>query len=231
MKNLILSLLVSMLTACGGAEFTGEELSPSLAGEAGEAPVAMAGSGSSVGGSASTGGSSVATGGSSAGQHAGGKGSSAGAAPAACEFDPALLVEAMPKTLVWQDMIATNAEACVTCRKSPCETINVISWGVPNLQQDGSYTFYPNIDWPMISLSTGVNDGMCTMVEQCGSKLTALTVVVFVQNGKIVQAKTGAVFQENDCTGRAGLGSSMWRPDLERELSDAVSGLEFGCAE
>ena len=234
MKNLILILATMMLTACGGAEFTGEELSPSLAGEAGEAPAA-AGSGAGVGGSGGTSGGSVAMGGGAAGQAAGGKGGSAGSAPVACEFDPAMLAPALPTEIDLGDFSYTSGDLCVSCRDGSCGTMRVISWGEPIIDDQGRWQYRPNTEQEMVSLAFGANDGMCTEEEQCGTKPNMPTLVITTEqrNGSwvVASAELWITFYDNACVNaHAGGGFlSDMSTTVSRNVAKALNGRQLPC--
>ncbi len=230
MRNSILVVLVLLLNACGGEAFSAEfdSVGDDSGGEAGEAPVTAAG-GSATAGTSSTGG--VA-----AGQHAGGSaavaGSAAGgAAPGACDVDIEKITAALPMQIVWKDFINTNQDLCVWCRDEPCETIKVISWGVPTLQ-DGQYVYLPNTDLPMIPMNIGVNDGACTKTSECGAKLNSLSLAVTVDETKhvVVSAHGGVVFQDNMCITTSGVNTGQMALDLGQEMADSLKGLKIPCA-
>lgn len=219
MKNLILALMVTLLTACGGAEFNADT-DVSLAGEGGE-PAAPAGSSSGGGGSG------------------GGKGGAApvaGSAPTSCEFDPALMMAALPKELDLGDFTFTSGDLCVTCRDTPCRKVAVISWGVPAYDETAGWIIRPNVDTTMVSLNIGANDGSCTMEKSCGTKPDQPAVVLTVKrdgSGWIVDtAQFSMTFYGNACTNEFSSGNYLGEltKAVNATVSATLKSLKFPCA-
>src|SRR5882672_3602424 len=223
-KTLSLVLVALLLMACGGSPFEGT--SEPLAGaggdgsEAGTAAATAGGSEALIGGSGNAaGGSSAATAGSGhggrpsggAGAGTGGVGSGGGGTPAACEFDVTQLTASLPSTVTWEDFIYTDGALCVTCRDKPCGTIHVISWGVPQLLEDGRYLYLPNAEMPMIAMNLGANDGACTTSTVCGIKMSVEGLQVAVeQRGSwvITQADSAVAAAGNMCASSAGFSNT-----------------------
>ncbi len=230
MKHLLTLILVALCAACGGAEFSSAE-SFGAAGEdssAGTGSVTVtAGSGTGGAGGAPQGGSSTGGSGASA---ATGAGSVHGGSSAACDPDLSTIAAVLPKQITWSEMRATSGQVCVACHNSPCQAIDVVSWGEPEVQADGSIVLRPNTSWPMVDIDVGVNDGVCTAESSCGSKLTSLMVFLTVEESFVTEARAVVVFQGNACLERAGADPSMWSQDLESEIANAITGLHFGCA-
>lgn len=225
MKNLILVLMVTVLTACGGAEFSAQ-FDDSIAGEGGE-PVASAGSATS--GGSSSAGSGGAAGGSTAGKPAmGGSSGSAsvgGAASVACEFDPAMLTAALPTEIDLGDFSYTSGELCVACRESPCGKMPVISWGVPTYDQDRGWIYRPNSGKDMVPLVFGNNDGVCSKTEECGTKPDMPLLIVQVERSEDGWEISSATFQltffGNACVNNHAGGGFL--SDLSKAVDQTVS--------
>jgi len=237
MRNIILAILASLLTACGGAEFSAD--ADAFGGDAGASDVTVGGGTVTVtggsAGSVSAGGSS-STGGKPVGAAGAPQAGSGGTAPATCEFDPAKLTALLPKTIVWKDFLYTEGDLCVTCRDKPCATINVTAWGVPELfTETGEYRYVPNIAMPVAPLSIGTNDGACTPKNtDCGIHVT-------VDNFKFIPVWTGdswklsliqvqASGSGNVCLADANFtGGYALQSDIEQEFTAALSGLKIPC--
>ena len=233
MKHLLTLILVALSTACGGAEFSSYE-APGAGGDdssAGTGSVTVTGGGGAGGTQAAGGKPSV--GGSSAAAGSGATGG--GAAPAACEFDPATLVAALPTSFAWQDFQYTAGDSCSRCVHSPCETFQ-FTWGTPTLNEDGSFTFLPNTTQPMVMMSFGANDGVCATNKTCGLKSSEPNVRLTVEptsgGWKISSVQFTMTFAENLCVSQAAQGSSpasQMHLQLDRDFSASLKGLVLPC--
>ncbi len=231
MKKLTLALVTLLTVACGGAPFSAT--TDALGGDAGAPDILEAGAPSASrsgaptqggGGSSATAGTSTAGKPTSGGAPSGGAGAGgAGGAPVStCDFDEAKLTSALPKSFVWQDFIYTNGEFCVTCRDTPCDTVNVISWGVPVAgENENEFIYYPNTDKPMVSVELGANDGACTAEKSCGAKLDMSTV-------KIVTERSGSGWSVTIVEVSAGGGSTCLAMDPHGSGAGIAIGTDFG---
>ncbi len=132
--------------------------------------------------------------------------------------------------IVWKDFINTNQDLCVWCRDEPCETIKVISWGVPTRDIDGSYIFLPSIEKPMVSVNVGITgNGTCTKTSECGAKLDSIAMVFTIEGGAIKSTKGSANFQDNMCTQTARVNTGAMGADLGDEISTVAQGLKIPC--
>jgi len=245
MKYLILSLA---LVACGGGDpFSAAEFSDAGAGGdsavagtvamAGDTSTASAGGGSHAGGSASagksSGGSSSVAGKPSTGGTSAAGGAAGGSPSVSCDFDPEALTAALPTSLVWQDYIYTNGDLCETCRDKPCAVIKVISWGVPQVQKDGSYLYLPNTDAPMAPINYGVNDGSCTKSVECGVKGGSPSVQVSVARSadgwRVSAVKAGAGWGGSACNERIDMNTNPMGMDFSSEIEGQLISIEMPC--
>jgi len=237
MRNIILAILASLLTACGGAEFSAD--ADAFGGDAGASDVTVGGGTVTVtggsAGSVSAGGSS-STGGKPVGAAGAPQAGSGGTAPATCEFDPVKLTALLPKTIVWKDFLYTEGDLCVTCRDKPCVTIDVTSWGSPELYPPtGQYRYIPNIAMPVAPLSIGTNDGACTPQNtDCGIKVT-ISVVQFVPEWSGDHWDLSMLNVQGGGSGNACLADSKFSNsyavlnDLQQEFAATLSGLKIPC--
>lgn len=232
MKHLMLILLVSLSVACGGESFEVTELDAvgGDAAAAGEAPLVTA----ATGGSTSTGGKPASGGSAAAGAPvagaAGGAGMNTGGAPQQqCDLDPTLIAAVLPQQIVWQDAIHAAGDECITCRDATCATIDIAAWGTPTDNGDGSYTFVPNAERPMVPFSVGVNDGMCTEERVCGIKIYDLAVTVRAELHAgawvISKATVQPYFQANSCA----TAPVSFADDMSAEFTKATNGLKIPC--
>jgi len=239
MTKLIPLILAALsLVACGGEPFDAANFAATGgdSGEAGAADTAgasSAGSGGAAhtGGSASTAGKTTGGAPSAGGQPMGGTGGT----PASCEFDESKLTAALPMSLVWEDFLFTNGPSCIKCVSAPCDSVNVISWGVPTMSQsENEFVYNPNTDLPMVSVTLGTNDGMCTPEKICGAKLAGISATITIGptvNGfAIVKAVATAQFSSNQCFPGGGAGETgQMGVDLGKEISAALQSLEIPC--
>lgn len=247
-----LILVALSLVACGGEPFGADSAdieqiggadSVAVAGEAGSAVAGDAGE--SYGGTASGGSASAAgrppVGGSApqAGTSMGGSsnaGSGTGGTQATCEFDEAKLAAALPQSFVWEGFTYTSGEFCGRCRDMPCETINVISWGVATMDDGGGYVYSPNADAPMVTMSLGANDGVCAAEKSCGLKLhlgsIRLTVEQTASGWKIATATAYSQSEGNACLDSYPGGGSITSTataDFAKEVEKVLVGREIPC--
>jgi len=260
-KILTLVLLALSLAACGGEPF--DASSEALAGAGGDAPeagsvgVAVGGSAAQTGGSMSaagkpaggsapqggrpsTGGSASAGAG-TAGAPLGGTGGSGsagsttgGTGTVTCDFDVTQLTAALPTTITWQDFTYTEGALCVTCRDKPCGVLHVISWGVPQVLEDGRYQYLPNIERSNLSMNIGTNDGMCTKQTECGINVSLVQLLVTVAQSAgawgITKAEPDVSATSNMCTTSAGFGNTNpASASLQSELAKSLTGLKIPC--
>lgn len=242
-KSITLILVTLSLVACGGEPFTGEGETLAGAGgdgaEAGAVAVVSGGSDAQVGGSTSLAGKPAggSAGSPAAGGRAGGSGSagaSGGSGPVTCEFDVTQLTAALPMTITWDDFIVTDGALCVTCRDKPCGSIKIISWGVPQLLDDGRYSYLPNAEMPMLSMNIGTNDGSCTKSTECGVKMSVASLQITVarqgSSWVIAKAEAGTGALGNQCTESAGFPNPFpASDDLRLEVDGSLSGLKIPC--
>ena len=253
MKYLILSLA---LVACGGGDpFTAAEFSDAGAGgdaavagtvtTAGDSSAAGTVGSSHAGGSASAGKSSggssssagkPSTGGTSAAGGAGGAGGAAGGATSvSCDFDPAALTAALPTSLVWQDYTYTNGDLCETCRDKPCATVSVISWGVPQVQKDGSLLYLPNTNEPMAAINYGANDGSCTKSVECGVKggvgSAQISVARSANGWRVSAVKAEASWGGSACNERIDMNTGPMGVDFSSEIEKQLISIEMPCVQ
>lgn len=247
MRNIILTIMVTLLTACSGAAFEADF--QDLGGDAGAPDVTVGGgtvtagtggrAGVSAGGSSSTGGKtgiagSVASAGSAAGVSGAGTG---GAAPATCDFDPAKLTAALPRSLTWQTFTVASGNVCAYCAYEPCGKLQV-TWGAPTASAAGAeYTSkLTPTGAPQMAVQVAKNDGICAEQLSCLVKPADLSVSFTVaRNGSgwsvtAVAAHVG--FVDDECT--TGLGApgeliGLMAADLGDEISGALKGLKFPC--
>lgn len=240
-KTIALILVALFAVACGGEPFTGAELDAA----GGEVPLAAAGAqdaagapaagsaGAARGGATTSGGSVSGDAGKPTGAGGAGSAGAAGGAAVSCDLDLAKLTAALPKSLTWEDYMYTDASKCTTCRNSPCGVINVISWGVPQAQQDGRLQYLPNTDNPMVSMSFGTNDGACTKQVECGVKFgnpqVLLTVAKDADGWEVSAVEMRATFTGNQCVGDAGGTALPMNDDFDQEAEAALRGLKIPC--
>lgn len=240
LSQVLMWALLLLATACGGAEFSAADASAggdtsdwSMAGSS--ASLSAGSAGAAHGGVSSTAGSGgqPETSGSSAGAASAAGAPDAGA-PAKCEFDPDMITKALPGTFSWEEFVYTNGEACVKCDRDPCQTFAFV-WGVPQLNEDGSYTYLPNTGEPMVNLAVGANDGACAKQSVCGVKSDnpSLSVYVEQQGGSwvITDAKFGMAFFDNACSRAIASVSptgAMFTA-IGAEFSEVLKGRKLGC--
>lgn len=242
MTKTITTILVALFAvACGGEPFSGAELDAA----GGDGPVAVAGAPDAAGGhaagsaGASRGGATSGGSSSSAGKASGGA-ATAGAAtggtgtsPVTCDLDTDRLTAALPTSFVWDDYTYTDGQSCTTCRDSPCDIVSVISWGAPQVTEDGRLQYLPNTDNPMVPMNFGTNDGSCTKQVTCGVKFgnpqLLLTVTKSASGWVVSTVEMLATIVGNQCVGDAGGTTFPMGTDFDREAAAALQGLEIPC--
>jgi len=247
MRNIILVILATLLTACSGEAF--EAQFDSVGGDAGGdagAPDVTAAGGSATAGTASTGGMA-------AGEHAGGSAAgsavmggappvagsaNAGGAGDSCEFDTADLAAVLPSTLTWNSFDLAKNGMCATCAYEPCGELK-LTWGKPVV--DGNVITYqvsyaPNRAAPMTvrvansKTCSTANYGMCDL-----SLTTApMSLTVTRQgNGWVVSKATITVwFADDSCASaidQPGDLAEQLDIDLQSEIAPLLINLKIPC--
>jgi len=240
-KTIPLILVALFSVACGGEAFNAAELDAT----GGDGPVAAAGAPGAAGGPAAvsagapSGGSAVAHGGtvgtggsgsSAAGKPAGG--APQGGAPVTCELDVEKLTAALPTSFVWNSYTYTNGDACTTCRDSPCGNVDVVSWGVPQVLEDGRLQYLPNTSMEDVRVNVGDNDGMCTKQVECkiGSGTPSIILTVANERGWVVsRAEVQSSLGGRACPNAVGFAVIPAGYDLELEMEMSLQGLKIPC--
>lgn len=235
------------LVACGGEPFDADSADIEQMGGADSAAVAGSDTGDARAGYAGTaaGGSSSTAGKPAAGSSPGGSpstggqptaGTGTGGSAPSCEFDETKLTALLPMSFVWESFTYTSGEFCVKCRDMPCDTLNVISWGVPTLDQEGGYTYSPNAEAPMVSVELGVNDGTCASEKSCGVKMYFGSVRFLVAPGgsgwvvsAVMAAPQGTGNACLDSYQGGGSTSSVAGSDFAKEIEASLGNLEIPC--
>lgn len=239
-----LILVALSLVACGGEPFGADSADIEQIGGA-DSTVAGADTGDAgagYGGTAS-GGSSSTAGKPAAGAAPGGS-ASAGGQPTAgtggatpsCEFDEAKLTAALPMSFVWGDFMYTSGEFCGRCLNTPCAALDVISWGVPTIDDGGAYVYSPNVEATMVAMALGANDGTCASEKSCGAKMrfgSVRFIVARSAGGWVVETVTAYSQGEgNACLDSYPGGGSLHSvaaQDLAKEIETALDSLEIPC--
>ncbi len=250
MKNSILVILVLLLNACGGEAFTAEfeAVGGEAGGAAGESTAPAAGGGSTAGAS-SAGGAGNASGDTSnaggaepvVGTPAGGAagaGGAGGTTATACEFNPAALTAALPKTLIWQSFDLAKDGMCATCGYEPCGDLKV-AWSAPvvtgnTLNYQVSYAnnrgAATNMRMAASSSCGTASYGMCDLT--LAPAPVALTVARQDDGWRVSGAKVAVNFADDACTlsfGKPGTFTKQMDIDLEGELEILLTNLQIPC--
>lgn len=246
MRHLI---FCSLLLACGGEPFSGDGAAVAAtggddsgsAGDGGDGAGGIVTSGGSVSLAGAPAGGAGAGGSGRAGAPSGGQSGTAGSPSggtgggvSTCALDTDQLTAALPSSFVWESFTNTNGEDCVTCRESPCGTLKVISWGVPDERPDGELYYLPNVEKSAFPMNFGANDGACTKKTECGISITEMGLQLFVERDATGWVASAQAYIRFGPTCSQAPPSTMtipyvMGPDFSKEASASLNGLKIPC--
>jgi len=244
MRNLILVILVTLSTACGGEAFEAQfdSVDDAAGGEAGMPDVTPAG-GSVTAGTSSAGGMSAGThaGGSASGGTGGapaaGAASIAGA-PSTCEFNATDLTAVLPETLTWNSFDLAKEGMCAACAYEPCGQLK-LTWGAPVVK--GNIVTYQasyasNRSAPMTVRVASSNSCSTANYGMCDLSLTtapiSLTVARQGDGWVVSKAAITVWFADDGCTSAVGQPGDLVEQldiDLQAEIAPLLINLKIPC--